>query len=126
MGDVRTAMRMAGYSDNTPIKGVVESLKEEIKSIADTLMSVNTIKGALAIVNVMDDPTRPGAKLKLDAAKEILDRTGLARKDTTNVNVKLDGALILPPKDAPKVIDGNAVRLDEISQESTIEDQNGD
>ena len=47
-----------------------------------------------------EDGTTPHANIRLEAAKQILDRIGIVRKDQLDINMKsLHGIFILPAKD---------------------------
>lgn len=97
-GDIRRAMDLAGYSDNTKVKEVVGPLKEEITERAAMMLAMNAPKAAFGMVNVLDDPTALGARNQINAAKEILDRTGLVKKEQVEVKATGGGMFILPPK----------------------------
>lgn len=97
-GDVVTAKRLAGYSDNTPTTQIVESLKDEIFEATKTYMSRLGPQAAVAFGSALGDPTQLGVKEKMMAAGQILDRSGLVK--TEKVAVEASGGLfILPPKD---------------------------
>jgi hypothetical protein len=53
------------------------------------------------MVDMLDeDGTTPHANIRLEAAKQILDRIGIAKKDQLDINMKaLHGIFILPAKD---------------------------
>ena len=97
-GDIRRAMDLAGYSENTKVKEVVGPLKEEITERAAMMLAMNAPKAAFGMVNVLDDPTALGARNQINAAKEILDRTGLVKKEQVEVKATGGGMFILPPK----------------------------
>ncbi len=52
------------------------------------------------MVDMLDeDGTTPHANIRMEAAKQILDRVGLAKKEKLDVNLKaMHGLFILPPK----------------------------
>jgi hypothetical protein len=97
-GDIRRAMDLAGYSENTKVKEVVGPLKEEITERAAMMLAMNAPKAAFGMVSVLDDPTALGARNQINAAKEILDRTGLVKKEQVEVKATGGGMFILPPK----------------------------
>lgn len=97
-GNFRSAMRIAGYSDNTALHEVAGSLKNEIIERASMILALNAPKAALGIVDVMDDPTGLGARNMVSAAREVLDRTGLIKKEQVEVKAQEGGLFILPPK----------------------------
>ena len=56
------------------------------------------------MVEMLDeDGTTPHASIRMEAAKQILDRIGVVKKDQLDVNMNLKhGMFILPAKDEPK------------------------
>ena len=97
-GDIRRAMILAGYSEKTKTKEVVGPLKEEILDRTNMMMAMNAPKAAFGMVNVLDDPTALGARNQINAAKEVLDRVGLVKKEQVQVTATGGGMFILPPK----------------------------
>ena len=61
---------------------------------------MNAPKAAFGIVDVLDDPSSMGARNAISAAREVLDRTGLVKKEQVEVTGTNGGILILPPKTA--------------------------
>lgn len=97
-GDIRTAMQMAGYSDKTKIAEVVNPLKDEIIERASTMLAMNAPKAAYGLVDVLNDPASMGARNAVSAAAQILDRTGLVKREQITVEGPTGGLFILPPK----------------------------
>jgi hypothetical protein len=98
-GDVVKAKKLAGYSDNTPTRLIVDALKDEIFEGTKTYMSRIGPRAAVAFGQALIDPTELGVKEKMQAAKEILDRAGIVK--TERVEVQSTGGLfILPPKES--------------------------
>ena len=58
-------------------------------------------KAASKMVDMLDeDGTTPHANIRMEAAKQILDRIGIVKKDQLDINMKaLHGIFILPAKD---------------------------
>ena len=99
-GNIRLAMDMAGYSKSTKTTEVVAPLKEEITERAGMMLAMNAPKAAFGIVDVLDDPSALGARNAISAAREVLDRTGLVKKEQVEVSGNVGGIFILPPKTA--------------------------
>jgi hypothetical protein len=97
-GDMLQAKRLAGYSDNTSVSVVVESLKEEIVDSTRSYFVRIGPKAAYAMGQAIDDPTELGIRDKTAAAKDILDRAGLGKVDRVDVT-STGGVFYLPPKD---------------------------
>jgi len=98
-GDVVQAKKLAGYSDGTATRVVVEGLKDEIFEATKTYMSRLGPKAAVAYGSALMDPTQLGVKEKMVAAGQILDRAGVVK--TEKVAVEASGGLfILPPKES--------------------------
>ena len=97
-GNVRMAMDIAGYSRTTKLHEVVNPLKNEIIERASLMLAMNAPKATLSMLGVLDDPTAMGAKNSVMAAKEVLDRAGLVKREQVEVKTNKDAIFILPPK----------------------------
>ena len=99
-GNPREAARIAGYSDHSYPK-VVRNLKKEITELAENHLSTHSAKAVNRLITLLDeDGTTPQASIRLAAANSILDRVGLAKKDSLDINMKaMHGIFILPAKD---------------------------
>ena len=99
-GDPKKAGKLAGYSEHSYPK-VLRNLKQEIVSRAENYLAVHSAKAATKMVDMLDeDGTTPHASIRMEAAKQILDRIGIVRKDQIDINMKsLHGIFILPAKD---------------------------
>jgi len=99
-GNLKKAGELAGYSEHSYPK-VVRNLKQEIISRAENYLATHSAKAATKIVDMLDeDGTTPHANIRMEAAKQILDRIGIAKKDQLDINMKaLHGIFILPAKD---------------------------
>ena len=99
MGDLRTAMRLAGYSDNTKVAYIARELRKEIREAAELLLAMYAPKAAYALTSILDNPDTFNARHIISASKEILDRTGLGVKSQMEVAVDSHNPIfILPPK----------------------------
>jgi len=97
-GDIRTAMTIAGYSENTSIKEAVAPIKEHIIDAAQMMVAMNAPKAATGLVSIISDPNILGARNLVSAAKEILDRAGVVKTEQVEVKGPEGGIFILPPK----------------------------
>ena len=83
-GNPKKAGELAGYSDHSYPK-VVRSLKSEIVSRAEGYLATH-------------------AAIRLEAAKQILDRIGIAKKEKIDISMKaVHGLFILPAKEEIKI-----------------------
>ena len=99
MGDLRTAMRLAGYSDNTKVAYIARELRKEIREATETLLAMYAPKAAYALISILDNPDTFNARHIISASKELLDRTGLGVKSQMEVAVSTHNPIfILPPK----------------------------
>lgn len=97
-GDIRRAMKKAGYSDTTATSEVVGRLKEQIIDRAKTFLALNAGKAAYSITDVLDSPNQMGAANALKAATEVLDRVGVIKQDNSLNNLPKGSIILLPPK----------------------------
>ena len=99
-GNPRRAGELAGYSEHSYPK-VLRNLKDEIVKRAENYLAIHSAKAATKMVNMLDeDGTTPHANIRMEAAKQILDRIGIVKKDQVDINMNLKhGMFILPAKD---------------------------
>ena len=99
-GNPREAAKIAGYSEHSYPK-VIRNLKREITELAENHLSTHSAKAATKMVDMLDeDGTTPHANIRLEAAKQILDRIGITKKEQIDINMKaVHGIFILPAKD---------------------------
>ena len=98
-GDVVAAKRLSGYSENTPTRSIVESLRDEIADATRSYFARTAPKAAMAMTNALYDPTELGIRDKMSAAKDLLDRAGLGKVDRVDVSSSSGGVFILPAKE---------------------------
>ena len=96
-GSIKDAKIIAGYSPNSNSNEIVQALKDEILEATQTYMASNAPKAAFAMVNGIDDPTQLGIRDKMNAAKELLDRTGLVKTEKMQVE-STGGVMLMPAK----------------------------
>ena len=100
-GNPKKAGELAGYAE-TSYPNIVKSLKDIIIERAEGVLAMHSPKAVMGLVNAMDeDGMTPAANIRIEAAKQILDRVGLVKKEKIDINAQLaHGIFILPPKDA--------------------------
>ena len=100
-GEPRAAAEIAGYAPTSYPK-VVHGLKDQILERAETVLAAHSPKAALSIANAIDDDgSMPGASIRMEAAKQILDRVGIIKREKIDINAKIaHGIFILPAKEA--------------------------
>lgn len=95
-GDFVTAKKMAGYSESTSTRIIVDSLKDEITEATRLFLARSAPKAAVSLHGALIDPTQLGLKDKLTAARDILDRVGVTK--TEKIDLGASAIFILPPK----------------------------
>ena len=105
-GNVTDAALAAGYSKGS-VKWLKNSLADEIINRTKNVLSMHAFKAATRLVTTIDNPVpERGDDLRFRAAESLLNRVGLGKQETTNVNVQaVHGIVLLPPK-KEVVIDG--------------------
>ena len=97
-GNIRSAMNLAGYSENTKVDEVVSSLKDEIVDRSSLLLAMNAPKATFSMIDVLDDPGQMGARNAVSAPHKYLIDVGLVKKEQIQVTGDTGGLFILPPK----------------------------
>ena len=105
-GNVTDAALAAGYSKGS-VTWLRTSLADEIIHRTKNVLSMHAFKAATRLVTTIDNPVpERGDDLRFMAAESLLNRVGLGKQETTNVNVQaVHGIVLLPPK-KEVVIDG--------------------
>ena len=99
-GNIRAAMKTAGYADTVSTSVVVNSLSDELIDIAKRVVASQAIRATFATIDVMDSPADLGAANKLKAAQTLLDRAGIKSKDeSVDLKIPSGGLVILPAKE---------------------------
>ena len=100
LGNPKKAGEIAGYAPSSYPK-VVKALKEEILERAEYSLALNSAKAVKGLVDALDeDGKTPGVNIRMEAAKQILDRVGLVKKDKIDITGQVaHGIFILPAKD---------------------------
>ena len=100
-GNPKKAGEIAGYAE-TSYPNIVKSLKDIIIERAEGVLAMHSPKAVMGLVDAMDeDGMTPAANIRIEAAKQILDRVGIVKKEKIDINAKIaHGIFILPPKDA--------------------------
>lgn len=99
LGDVRTAMKLAGYGPNDPSSTLLRKLRKEIQERSKNFIAAASPQAIINLLKIFQDPTYPGAKNIISAAKEVLDRSGVVKEDVNSTNhIEAKNVFILPAK----------------------------
>lgn len=96
-GNIRQAMTVAGFSENTPVKYIVNLLHEEIVDLSNKLLAGSAVEAAMTLTGVLTEEYAAGQQNKIAAAKEVLDRGGVIKKSSDDVKVSVGGGLLILP-----------------------------
>ena len=96
-GDIVTAKKLAGYSNSSSTTDIMKGIKEEILEATQMYMARNAPRAAVAMTGALVDPTELGIRDKMVAAKDLLDRVGLAKTEKMEVQAS-GGVVLMPPK----------------------------
>jgi len=95
------ALEKAGYSKYS-LPDVMDNLREAIVDETEVWLATHAPGAARKLVSHMeeDDSVMPGAEKRLEAAKQILDRVGLTKRERTQtIQGTQLGIVFLPPKE---------------------------
>lgn len=98
-GDILLAKKLAGYSENTPTRNIVDTLKDEIADATRSYFARIAPKAVMAMGAALTDPTELGIRDKMTAAKDLLDRAGFGKVERMDVTSNGGGVFILPAKE---------------------------
>ena len=111
-GDIKAALQVAGYED-TSYYAVVKSLRQEIIDTANTILAHSAPKAAKKLVEVLEsDEPIPQVNAKLQAAQTLLDRVGVAKRESLNVNHNHSGGSFILPDKKETIIDAEPIEVE--------------
>lgn len=96
-GNIKEAMKLAGLTG--PQSAVSKRLGKQIKETSADFFVANTARATIGLIDVLDNPTLPGATNLMKAADMVLDRGGIVKKEETVVQEQ-NFMFILPPKES--------------------------
>ncbi len=99
-GDPKIAMELAHYvSGNFHV--LLESLHDEIIQRAEQYIAMHAPAAAMGLTGILlgtDD--KPNTNARMEAARQILDRAGIVKKDKMDINIDSEkGIFIFPSKE---------------------------
>lgn len=118
--DIVSICKEAGYAvqNRGQALKVLHSLQGEISERFEAYLMLHGMEAMQELIGLMRDPSQPGAALKKQAIDGILDRFGLIKKNTMEVNHQGEvnhNVFIIPEKE---ILDLNAVEY-EVSYKDT-------
>ena len=97
-GDPVVAGEIAGYARGYCFSAA-KVLKDELIEAAKDVLALHGVKAAFALTDALDsDKIKSETKIKLAAAREILDRVGVHKNDGSNINMEAGSTLFLSPE----------------------------
>ena len=101
-GNPKKAGELAGYAPSSYPK-VIKALKDEILNRAEYSLALHSAKAVKGLVDALDeDGMTPAANIRLEAARQILDRVCIVKKEKIDINAQVaHGIFILPPNYVP-------------------------
>jgi len=98
-GDPQKAMERAGYV-STRFHDLLDSLHDEIIKKAEQFIAMHAPAAAMGLTGILlgtDD--KPNTNARMEAARQILDRAGIVKKDKMDINIDSEkGIFIFPAK----------------------------
>lgn len=102
-GDLKVALRLAGYSPGTRPYDIMKTLRAEIVDVAMGHLALNAPKASHKLTQILDNPSKESANNLMKAATEVLNRAGaVAPKEDVNLRVPEGGLFIMPAKGSPR------------------------
>lgn len=98
-GNPKKAMELSGYVATT-FHSLLESLHDEIIKKAEQFIAFHAPAAAMGLTGILlgtDD--KPNTNARMEAARQILDRAGIVKKDKMDINIDSEkGIFIFPAK----------------------------
>ena len=117
-GNAKQAAAIAGYSGGH--YQVLKSLKNEVLELTKDVLAHNAPKAAFKLLEIMEsDKPIPQASNKLTAAQSLLDRVGVSKSETLDINHQVSGGIFLMPDKAPIEVEAEEVEYEETRNSET-------
>lgn len=102
-GNMSKAAEKAGFHKDSG-KNLVRSLRKEIIKEAEIILAMGAPQAAFTLLDGVDvEGTAPTNPLRIQCAREILDRVGIVKKDQLEISGSENAPLfILPAKHDPR------------------------
>ena len=99
-GDTKKAAAIAGYSGGH--YQVLKALKNEVLELTKDVLAHNAPKAAFKLLEIMEsDRPIPQANNKIVAAQSVLDRVGVSKTETLDINHQVSAGIFLMHDKAP-------------------------
>ena len=98
-GDPSHAAKLAGYSHKVPVGQITSALIDEINDLTRKFIAQSSTKAVYTMYNVLDTEDMLGAKERMAAAKDLLDRAGFAKTEKVEIKA-VEPIFILPSKNS--------------------------
>jgi hypothetical protein len=101
-GDPQKAMELAGYVSSR-FHDLLESLHDEIIHKAEQFIAMHAPAAAMGLTGILlgtDD--KPNTNARMEAARQILDRAGIVKKDKMDINIDSEKGIFIFPAKAPE------------------------
>ena len=110
-GDPKKAAAIAGYSGHYQVS---KALKNEVLELTKDVLAHNAPKAAFKLLEIMEsDRPIPQANNKIVAAQSVLDRVGVSKTETLDVNHQVSAGIFLMPDKAPIEAEAEDITYDE-------------
>lgn len=104
------AAKAAGYADPY---SAVKGARKQLIEVAENMLATAAPQAVFKMIEALtSDKPIPQGNIRLKAAESILDRTGLGKKETVDVNHKTTGGVFLFPDKKPIVIEGEVTDVE--------------
>lgn len=96
-GHVTKAAEASGFT-KTYGYALMKVLQDEIKEAAENFLTLHAIRAVNVIADGMEGQLGMSTNSRIEAAKQLLDRIGIVKKEKVEINGPAGGIFILPPK----------------------------
>lgn len=111
------SLRKAGYAETSKWAGLPSTVHEEILDRMRLVLVEKGPKAMAALFQILDNPTEEGNQVKLAAAKEILDRTGITKVERNEKPKIQTNIFVLPTKEPVDVDNMIDITPEEVTTE---------
>jgi hypothetical protein len=112
---LKIAKLEAGYVDSMSLSNILSQIEEDLLRHANLEIKLALPKAISKLKGVLDDPEQKGATNVIAASASVLDRAGVVKKESKEVNITMpSGVAFMPPK-LPVDVDNAVVNPSDVS-----------
>lgn len=112
---LKIAKLEAGYVDSMSLSNILSGIEEDLLRYANLEIKLALPKAINKLKGVLDDPEQKGATNVIAASASVLDRAGVVKKESKEVNITMPSGVAFMPQKLPVDVDNAVINPSDVS-----------